>query len=422
MRFLRPLYDYTRFHLSARARPIISAVIFLCGLVIFLAARLLPLSPSATALLPWVSGGLILVSTLLMARDFLAWYRTRYDVAFVPDERFIAKAAALTPEAGTTLEKINDSVITFDNEVNRVLNAIRTSIIVRKNWYVLPKTLVPFQGAALSERQPTMNEYKIRLASDVNIGAISSGRPVELQPTDYFRGVASNEIAGNLIERVDQRQPVPERLSVFDLCVANEGRLAPLSQSMLSNHIGVTSLVITGDNYIVLQWQGKTQVDRNKVNLGASGSADWNDIAATTRRRRPPRPAESSLQEVITYAMEREAKEEISAQIGNVFSRTTITGFARYVHRGGKPEFFGITCLNQKFDSLKVRRIEKKWVRFLEKRQLDGNSTRALLNGIINLESEFDPDNTTRASISMLLALRFARDFLVNNPNYQLRP
>jgi hypothetical protein len=362
----------------------------------------------------------MVLSAWLMLRDFRTWLRGRHDVSYVPDEWFAEKAKALIPEPGSTLCAISGAAVTFDDEVNRVLNAIRTPVAIHEGSYALPKSLAPFQTHALRFRRPTMNERKIRLASDINIDTISVGRAAELQRTSYFLSVASNELAGYIIEQVDRTQRNIESLSLFDLYVANGRQLRPLSQSMLSNHIGVTSLVVTGDDCIVLQWQGSTQVDSNKVNAGASGSADWDDIEAL--RRLSGTRADPSLQEIVRYAMEREVREELGAATGSGHSRTTITGFARYVHRGGKPEFFGITWLAQDFDSLAIPRAEEKWVRVLRKRLMDGGSPALLLKAIEKLEDEFDPGKTAQASISMALALRFAREFLAANPSYRLRP
>ena len=348
-----------------------------------------------------------------------AWLPGRHDVSFVHDERFVEKCRALLPETGT-IQVIDSSVVTFDAELNRALSAVRTPIVTRESLYALPKPLSRFQGYALRFRNPTMNEEKIRLASDLKSETIRSGRAVELRRTSYFLGIASNELGDVVIEQVDRKQQNIESLSVFDLYVAQEGRLVPLSRSALSNHIGVTSLVITSDNCVVLQWQGSTQVDSNKLNAGGSGSADWDDIEAARLLKRPR--SDLSLQDLVRYAMEREVYEELGAKVGPGHSSTAITGFTRYVHRGGKPEFFGFTCLKQDFASLAIPHNEEKWVRALERRQMDGNSVASLLRVITMIEAEFDPHKTTRASISLVLALRFAREFLLNNPDYQLRP
>src|SRR6202011_5076734 len=110
----------------------------------------------------------------------------------------------------------------------------------------------------------------------------------------------TNKMGQSLFYYADRSQNRREFVcSVFDNHVSRRGSLIALSESALSNHIGVTSLVITADAYMVLQRQGTTQIDSGKMNLGASGSADWSDIVGSA----PAKGVSPTLQDLVRFAM-----------------------------------------------------------------------------------------------------------------------
>ena len=80
--------------------------------------------------------------------------------------------------------------------------------------------------------------------------------------------------------------------------------------------------------------------------------------------------------------MEREAAEEMSAAVGPGKSKAVLTGFARFVDRGGKPEFFGIVRTASKIRDLGPMRGER------------------YVDGIYSLEVSPTPQGLIKASTS----------------------
>ena len=112
--------------------------------------------------------------------------------------------------------------------------------------------------------------------------------------------------------------------------------------------------------------------------------------------------------------MIREAAEELNGSRPFVRAEIVLTGYARYIHRGGKPEFFGLARIAEPFASLKVKPtgVESRWVRGLEPRRLLGSTNDDLLDGVEKLIAEFEGETPRTAGISLMVALWFARDYL----------
>src|SRR6202011_4293954 len=92
------------------------------------------------------------------------------------------------------------------------------------------------------------------------------------------------ELATKTLHRTEFERAMEDLTQdVFDIYVARRNRLIALSTSLLSNHIGGTTLIITSDNILVLQRQGSVQIDAGRWMVGASGSSDWSDIAASPK-------------------------------------------------------------------------------------------------------------------------------------------
>ena len=149
--------------------------------------------------------------------------------------------------------------------------------------------------------------------------------------------------------------------------------------------------------------------------VGASGSADWSDIERSPDVVDHAGHARKSLQEVVKYAVEREAAEELWVTTGPGESKTTLTGFARYIQRGGKPEFFFLTYLRQRFADIpaEIRKEEERWVRRKLERRISDDSIEGLVHALDHLTSEFQVAGD--ATTSMMVAVDFAKYFLQNS-------
>lgn len=115
--------------------------------------------------------------------------------------------------------------------------------------------------------------------------------------------------------------------------------LKDITTSIMNNEVGVSTLGITSDNYLILWRQNRAaQSSSGLLVPTGSGSADWKDYK------------QGSLNETIINAMGRELWEEnggkkLGVSYENI-GQTQILGYFRWLKKGGKSEFVGVTRLN----------------------------------------------------------------------------
>lgn len=108
-----------------------------------------------------------------------------------------------------------------------------------------------------------------------------------------------------------------------------------LDKSVMSDHIGVSTLAITCDGYVIfLKQNEKALFNMDCLVPSGSGSVDYDDLEK-----------EQDFRETIINAAERELNQETKIQIEKSKEKkaTEIIGFYRDLKRGGKPEFCCIT-------------------------------------------------------------------------------
>jgi 8-oxo-dGTP pyrophosphatase MutT (NUDIX family) len=120
-----------------------------------------------------------------------------------------------------------------------------------------------------------------------------------------------------------------------------------LAESSLADVIGVSTLAMTSDNALVLVSQsGRNVASPLLLAPSGSGSLDPRDL--------PPDQTDT-LQNIVRRGMERELCEETGIRPEEI-RNTTVVGFARWLERGAKPEFFGVTGLSVSARDLARRR------------------------------------------------------------------
>lgn len=223
-----------------------------------------------------------------------------------------------------------------DPAVNALLDAARSPLTMDDRPYRISDRLAGYQLHSLGLVAPHDNEDKIGLRTDLTPGLLAENAPVRLQRTDYFSGTATNEMATKRFEMARTgRLGAPIVLADASDAMIERGRLVGLADSDLSNHIGVSTLVLSADDRLMLQHQGAQNVSGGEMGPGGSGSLDVRDLRLAGD---PP-----TLQALCRAGMEREAAEELSARFAERGTATVLTGHARFLLRGGKPEFFGIS-------------------------------------------------------------------------------
>jgi hypothetical protein len=182
------------------------------------------------------------------------------------------------------------------------------------------------------------NDSKLCLADDLR----PKTEMVRCYKGGYYISFLTNELCTNVLIRNDEHQTVLfDGRSLFPVVMRSDKSpvLLPLSQSEMCNHIGISTIGFSKDRKLVL-WQqtAKAQQSENQIAPTGSGSCDWKDLAPSRR-----------LKETLKIAMERELTEESSRRGSkvkqNLVEKTIVIGFFRWVRRGGKPEFLGISRL-----------------------------------------------------------------------------
>jgi len=282
---------------------------------------------------------------------------------------------------------------------NPALNAALNSSVVRvevRGQYRMPKSVADLRPfLLLNERREgnvIFDDKKVRLADDLTVARLSSSVPIRLERTTYFASICTNEIVD---KEIRVRSTDIPRLRGIDLC-ADSGVLLDLSQSLCSNHIGVSTLALTRDGYLVttVQAAGSAQYS-NSVAPSGSGSADLADVL----------PGDT-LRMFVVRAMERELAEECGLGSKSGLIATALTGYARLIERGGKPEFFGFTRVDASRSEIRVTRKESVFVAETRGHRIDRNN---LLHGLNQLcdreESAFSPSMHVALEL-LMVALR----------------
>jgi hypothetical protein len=231
----------------------------------------------------------------------------------------------------------------------------------------------------------------------------SPAPPIRLHVAQFFDAQCSNEMCTlRLIHRETGEDFDPRNA----LLTSASGHLNTLAESTLADCVGISTIAVTADGALVLV----RQTNRNIASAlllapSGSGSLDPRDIRHKT------------LQDIVRHGMERELCEETGIRPEEI-SATRVTGFARWLERGAKPEFFGCTKLSATTSDL----AERRHLASDERLYTGGTLTiiidismlgRELAEGTAQLDAPSIPARIRDdGSLPLLLALRAAALFL----------
>lgn len=167
--------------------------------------------------------------------------------------------------------------------------------------------------------------------------------PLTLHRARFYDVLCSNEIfAFEITDRETGVRFDPRR----ELLADASGRLRTLAESELSELVGVSTVAITDDDVLVLVRQSaRTIASADLLAPSGSGSLEPGDLDGA-----------ESLQDAVRRGMERELREETGIRTDQIVS-TRVVGFARWMERGAKPEFFGLTTLSVTASALAPARL-----------------------------------------------------------------
>lgn len=180
-----------------------------------------------------------------------------------------------------------------------------------------------------------INERKIGLTGPVGPDA----EAIAVYPVGYYHSVLTNEAAVRyMAPRDGESGRLFDGRHVFPADRNEDGSwvLHNVAESGMADHIGVSTLLVTRDRKLLFWNQADgVQQSRNRFVSTGSGSADWRDVSF--------HGGTASLTETLVRAMERELREESLQPGQRMQCATQVVGYFRWVDRGGKPEFVGVT-------------------------------------------------------------------------------
>jgi len=254
--------------------------------------------------------------------------------------------------ASIKIESKRDTIYVIHSEkVNNALakNEIKT-IKINKNgfeqiWTRINKRkniLLPFLTHqyfySLREGKSFFNEEKLCLSCDIEIG----NPEIICHKGSYFDSFLTNERYGKyLVSRLDSSDIIADARNYAPFALKDDKHfISDITSSYLNHHIGISTIALTKDNYMVFWKQNeKNQVRAGKIVSTGSGSCDYADLVKGE-------DGNFSFPQTIKKAMERELREENKLGVEVSIQNTVIIGYFRWISRGGKPEFVGVSRLN----------------------------------------------------------------------------
>jgi 8-oxo-dGTP pyrophosphatase MutT (NUDIX family) len=257
-----------------------------------------------------------------------------------PPGAYPAPAYIHVPGRGTAL---------VSDPIDQALTATSIQAQLADEPYQLPKHLkasAPHVLRVINHGRLVFNGKVIGMRTDPLPPGPAIVPPISLHVARFFDAQCSNEMC---TLRIAHRETGEEFDPRIQLLTNVNGHLRTLAESTLADCVGISTIAFTSDDQLVLV----RQTSRNVASAlllapSGSGSLDLRDLGAQPGMADP-------LQDILRRGMERELREETGIRPDEIRA-THVTGFARWLERGAKPEFFGITELNATAKDLAQRR------------------------------------------------------------------
>jgi hypothetical protein len=280
----------------------------------------------------------------------------------------------------------------------------------------LARTILPAAVARLHTQGRTLeNADKIRLCEDL-LPPLALPR-LTIERTDYVADVATGQVTGTRFVDL-QGHDVYNGLD-FAYDPRGDGwSLRLCRESACSNQLGTSCLVVAVsasgaigssslDGAILVVQQGKGNVQSHGLLApSGSGSLDWSDFV-------------QAGESFVVSGMLRELLEETwrgswEALVSREGISIVLTGYGRMLHRGGKPEFYGLVVMPRRRFERGIDPTERNFVRgFVE--VLVPNLTATRMSEALD---EFVVKNEAALSHPLYLSIRFAQQYLRVRPEH----
>lgn len=224
----------------------------------------------------------------------------------------------------------HDLVAKLDEEPYRLPRALKASAS-----YVLP---------VVNHGRLVFNGKVVGMHGDPLPSGSRYAPPIMLHIARFFDSQCSNEMCALRITHRDTDEEFDPRRN---LLTSASGYLRTLAESSLADGIGISTLAMTSDGAFVLVRQSSLNVASPLLLApSGSGSLDPRDLSHGKA---------DTLQNIVRHGMERELCEETGIRRDEIRG-TAVVGFARWLERGARPEFFGVTELSVTAEDLAQRR------------------------------------------------------------------
>lgn len=293
--------------------------------------------------------GIVIFSIL---KGFYDYNKTAHTHTAIRDEYYknkILEELKLSNRMNTSgyrIEEFNNGCFiekyVMSHKANQYLhtNSNNIKLLKLKNGYKPIKEIkdyIPFAiSAILKNNKVAFNGPIVRQMQEIYPGMTS----LYLQPTKYFDGQCTNELT---YARLNDTTTIKQEFEGKQLLCNDDNVMYEMDNSPCSNYIGISTLVLTTDNYLIIPSQGKlSNANAGRLAPSGSGSAGKTDFKKA-----------NTLNDILTIAMEREFREECN--INKKFEISTeIIGYARLLERGGKPDFFGVSVIKSSINDLGI--------------------------------------------------------------------
>lgn len=281
--------------------------------------------------------------------------------------------------------------ILFDRKLNDDLRTQSDWCVGIRSRYRLPEELeeiAPYVLRRTSGGKWHFNGPCVRMAGDCRL---DGSRIIPFQEACFFDHLCSNEL---------MRWQPHLGAEVWDLrrkyLYDTDRRLIPLASSELANIVGVSTLAISADRQVLIV----DQSSRNHSSQGlkapsGSGSLEMRDQS-------------DDLAAFVLNGANRELEEETGVT-EDMIASSHLLGFGRWLERGAKPEFFGVTLLTGTAES--VDRARRQVAR--SETQYTRDSVWMDLQNMI----EADEDFTAVMSVPLGYGIRALNDALEQDPS-----
>jgi hypothetical protein len=290
--------------------------------------------------------------------------------------------------------------LVVDPEVDRSLLYTRAKFTWRRAPTPIPRDTGKYAYDILRHRarskHTVFNGRLVRQDTDLDPDVLGSDGVIQLSRTDYYSLLCSNYMTEwTICERSTGRKIVDGMSLIAD----HSKRLRSLTDSRLANVIGVSTLGLTIDHQVVLIWQDpQAQSSAGHYAPAGSGSMDFHD------KRWADQNGVRELKSLIERAMRRELTEEARVEPRDL-GDTEVLGYYRWLNKGAKPEYSGITTLrlhSNDFKERRVRWVEVNYVRRIDVCPVDFRALRADPESMACLPSEY----RQKCSVPLFMCLR----------------